>query len=99
MIIKKRKISLYVSENDIPSDIYAKSTLLHLTQFRLLSQLLLLQLSEESLQFLGSLGDYHRLCVSCIIHSNIICCKVNIFKQLRKTIKQKSYYHLLNTLT
>ena len=81
----------------LPSDIYAKSTLLHLTQFGLLSQLLLFQLSEESLQLLGSLGDYHRFCVSFCIHSNIICCKVNIFKQLRNDIKQKSYYHLLNS--
>ena len=80
----------------LPSDVHTKCTLLHLTQFGLLSQLLLLQLSEESLQLLGSLGDYHRLCVSFVIHSNSICCEVNIFKQLRNDIKQKSYYPLLN---
>lgn len=75
-----------------PLNADTKGTFFHLTQLCLLCKFLLFQLHKKTLQFLGGLGYYNRLCISIRLHSNSILLQSYYFQTITQTISQKSYY-------
>ena len=75
-----------------PLNADTKGTFFHFTQLCLLCKFLLFQLHKKTLQFLGSLGYYNRLCISIRLHRNSILLQSYYFQTITQTILQKSYY-------